>query len=90
MKVKRDVRNSILPSLTFGSETLEMELGTAVKSGCCKRSYIRGVCEVTGWGKSNETVYKRCSMNTCANEMKCGMMEWVKSNTLKWFGRVRD
>ncbi len=33
-------------------------------------------------------VYERCGMNTCANTVKCGVVEWVMRNTLKWFGHV--
>ena len=52
-------------------------------------SYLRGACGVTGWeGESNESVYERCGMGPCANRVKCGVVEWVKINTLKWFGHL--
>ncbi len=35
-------------------------------------------------GESSE----RCSMSTCANGMKCRVVEWVNRNTLKWFGHA--
>ncbi len=44
---------------------------------------------MTRWdGESNESVYERCGMSTCANGVNCGGVEWVQSNTLKWFGHV--
>ncbi len=27
-------------------------------------------------------------MSTCAKDKNCGVVEWVKRNTLKWFGHV--
>ncbi len=52
-------------------------------------SYLRGPCGVTRWeGESNESVSERCSMGACANGVKCGVVEWVKRNTLRWFGYI--
>ncbi len=49
-------------------------------------SYLRGACGVTRWdGESNESVCGRCGMGSQAN---CGVVEWVKRNTLRWFGHV--
>ena len=33
-------------------------------------------------------MYERCVMGTCANGVKCGGVEWVKRNTLRWFGHI--
>ncbi len=41
-----------------------------------------------GGGESSESVYVRCGSSICANELDCGVVEWVKRNTLKWFGHV--
>ncbi len=42
-------------------------------------SYLRGACGVTRLdSESNESVYKRYSMGTCANGIKCGVVESVK------------
>ena len=52
-------------------------------------SYLRGACCVTRLeGESNESVYERCSMETCANGVVwCrGMVK--KRNTLRWFGHL--
>ncbi len=44
---------------------------------------------MTGWdGESNENVYERCGMGSHANGVKCGVVEWLKRNTLKWFGHI--
>ena len=48
---------------------------------------LRGACGVTRWdGGSNESVYERCGMGSQANGVNCGVVEWVKRNTLRWFG----
>ncbi len=45
--------------------------------------YLRGACGVTRWdGESNESVYERCGMGSQANEVQCGVVEWVKRNML--------
>lgn len=55
-----------------------------------KMSYLRGGCGVTRRdGVSNENVYERCGIGTHANEVKCGVVEWVKRNTLRWFGHTK-
>ncbi len=44
---------------------------------------------MTNWdGESNESVYERCGMGSQANEVNCGVVEWVKRNTLRWFGHI--
>ncbi len=47
----------------------------AVEMNC-----LRGPCGVTRWdGENNE----RCGMGSRANKVNCGVMEWVKRNTLR-------
>ena len=44
---------------------------------------------MTRWeGESNESVYERCGMGPCAHGVKCGVVEWVKINTLRCFGHM--
>ncbi len=44
---------------------------------------------MTRWeGESNESVYERCDMGACESGVKCGVVEWVKRNTLRWFGHT--
>ncbi len=44
---------------------------------------------MTRWdGESNGIVYERCGMGSQANGVHCGVVEWVKRNTLRWFGHI--
>ena len=36
----------------------------------------------------NKEVYERCGVGPCANEVKCDVVEWMKRNTLRWFGPI--
>ena len=52
-------------------------------------SYLKGACGVTRRkGESNESMYERCCMGPCAHGVKCGVVEWMKKNTLRWFGHI--
>ena len=33
-------------------------------------------------------MYERCGMGPCASGVKCDVVEWVKINTLRWFGNM--
>ena len=36
---------------------------------------------MTRWeGESNESVYERCGLGTCAKGVKCGVVKWVERN----------
>ncbi len=37
---------------------------------------------------SNESVYERCGMGARVGGVKCGMVERVRRNTLRWFGHA--
>ncbi len=39
-------------------------------------------------GMSNECVYQRCSMRRHGSRVGCGVVEWVKRSTLRWFGHI--
>ena len=42
---------------------------------------------VTRWeGESYESIYERCGMGPCVNGVNCSVLEWMKRNTLRWFG----
>ncbi len=57
-------------------------------------SYLRGACGVKRWdAESNASVYERCGMGSQTNGVMGSqtngvdwVVEWVKSNTLRWFG----
>ncbi len=52
-------------------------------------SYLRGVCGVNRWdGLSNKSVYERCDMRGRGSGVRCGVVEWVKRSTLRWFGHI--
>ena len=52
-------------------------------------SYLRGACGVTRWdGENNESVHERCGMGSQASGVNCGVVEWVKRNTLRWSGHT--
>ncbi len=52
-------------------------------------SYLRGACGVQRMdGESNENAYNRFGMSRKGEGMKCGVVEGVKCNTLKWFGHL--
>ncbi len=90
MEVKRGLKNSILlPTLTYGSETWMWNMAQQSRVCAVEMSYLRGVCGVTRWeGESSESVYERSSMGACTSGVKCGVVEWVKRNTLRWFGQI--
>ncbi len=33
-------------------------------------------------------MYERCGMGSHTNEVNCGVVEWLKRNTLRWFGDI--
>ncbi len=37
---------------------------------------------------NNESVYERCGMRGRGSGVECGVVEWVKRNTLRWFGYI--
>ncbi len=58
-------------------------------SGSIEMSYLRGVCGVSRWdGLSNDSVYERCGMRGRGSGVGCGVEEWVKRSTLRWFGYI--
>ncbi len=45
---------------------------------------------MTRWEcETNESVYERPSIGTCAEGVKCGVVKWLKGNTLWWFGHIQ-
>ena len=43
----------------------------------------------TRWdGNSNENMDERCGVGSQAKGVSCGVVEWVKRNTLRWFGHT--
>ena len=85
MEVKRGLRNSILLLiLTYGSEMWMWNRAQQSRVRAVEMSYLRRTCGVTRWeGESNESVCKSCGMGSHTNGVNCGVVEWVKRNTLR-------
>ena len=90
VEVQRSLKNSIiLSTLTHGSDTWTWNKAQQSRVHAVEISYLRETCAMTKCKcKSNESLYERYSMEPCEDGMKCGLMEWVKKNTLSWFGHI--
>ena len=76
----------LLPTLTYGLEIWAWNRAQQSRVHAVEMSYLRQACGVTRQkDESNESVYERCGMGTCA---KCSVVQWVKINTLGWFGHM--
>ncbi len=50
-------------------------------------SYLWGASGVSRWDReSNEDTYWRFGMSEAAVGVDCGVVEWVKRSTLRWYG----
>ncbi len=88
MNVKRGLRNSILlPTLTYGLETWTWNGAQQLRVCAVEMSYLRGACGVSRLDGLNN-VYERCGMRGCGSGVQCGVVEWVKRSTLRWFGHT--
>ncbi len=90
MEVKRGLRNSILlPTLIYGSENWTWNRAQQSSVRAVEMSYLRGACGVIRWdGLSNESVYERCGMRGSGSGVGCGVVEWVKRSTVRWFDHI--
>ncbi len=86
MGMKRGLRNSILLSaLTYRSEHWTWSKAQQSKVRAVEMSYLRGACGVNRRdGVSNES----CGMTGRGSRVGCGVVEWVKRSTLRWFGHI--
>ena len=90
MEIKRELCNSILlPTLNRGSETWTWNRAQQLRVSAVEMSYLRGACGVTRWeDESNESVHERSGMGPFTNRVKCGVVEWMKQSSLRWFGHI--
>ncbi len=90
MDVKRGLRNSILlPTLTYGSENWTWNGAQQSGVRAVEMSYLRGACGVSRWdGQSKTNAYEKCGMRKRGSGVGCGVAEWVKRSTLRWFGHI--
>ncbi len=91
MVVKTGIRNSvILPTLSYASEIWTWNAAQQSRIRAVEMSYMRGACGVSRWDReSNEDMYRRFGMSETAVGMDCGVVEWVKRSTLRWYGHVK-
>ncbi len=82
--------NSIrLPTLTYGLENWTWNRAQQSSGRAVEMSYLRGACGVSRWdGLNNESMYERCGMRGRGSGVECGVVEWVKRSTLRWFGHI--
>jgi len=90
MDIKKGLRNSIvIPTITYAAETWTWNEAHQSRIRAVEMSYLRGACGVSRWdGERNERVYERYGMSENARGVDCGVVEWVKRNTLRWFGHM--
>ncbi len=90
MEVKRDLRNRVIvPTLTYASKTWAWNESQRSRVQAVEMSYLRSACGVSRMdGMSNESVYKCFVMGHVGEGKKCGVVEEVKQQTLKWFGHM--
>ena len=73
-----------MPTLMYGSETWTWNRAQQSKVRAVEMSFLSRVCGVTLEDENNESMYERCSKGSNANEVKCGVVEWLKVNMLRW------
>ena len=75
----------------YESETWTWNKAQQSRVRAVEMSYPRGACGVTRREcESNESVNERCGMGPCAKGVKCGVVEWVKRNALRWLGDLQE
>ncbi len=88
--VKKGIRNSvILPTLLYASETWTWNAAQQSRIRAVAISYLRGAPGVSRWDReSNEDTYGKFGMSEATAGVDCGVVEWVKRSTLRWYGHV--
>lgn len=66
-------------------EMLAFCLYRIVKSASCRNELQEGG-HVGKMMRAVKSIYEGFGMVMCADGMKCGVVQWVKMNTLRWFG----
>ncbi len=90
MEVKRDLRNTVIvPTLTYARETWAWNESQRSRMQAVEMIYLRSACGVSRMdGMSNKSVYEHFGMCHVGEGKKCGVVEKVKRQTLKWFGHM--
>ncbi len=87
MEVKKGLLDGIIiQTITDASGTWVWNERQRSVIQAVEMSYLRSACGVQRMdGESNESVHNRFGMSIKIERMKCGVMEGVKRNTLRWF-----
>ncbi len=90
MEVKRDLRNTVIAqTLTYASETWTWNESQRSRVQALEISYLRSACGVSRMdGMRNESVYEHFGMCHVGEGKKCGVVEEVQRQMLKWFGHM--
>ncbi len=89
-EVKKALRDSmIVLTVAYASETWVWNQSQRSKIQAVEISYLRGGCGVNRIvGESNENVYRKFGMSSRGEGMSCGVVEMVKSSSLRQFGHL--
>ncbi len=92
MDVKRGLRNSIVfPTLTYELENWTWNGAQQSRVSAVEMSHLRGACGVSRWdGLRNKSAYERCGVRGCGCGVGCGVVEWKKRSSLRWFGHIES
>ncbi len=90
MEVKKDLRNTVIvPTLIYMQAKHGPGMSQRSRVQAVELRYVRSACGVSRIdGISNESVYERFGMCHVGEGKKCGVVEEVKQQTLKWFAHV--
>ncbi len=91
-EIKKELRNSIIiPTVTYEIETWKWNKCKRSTIQVFKMNYLRSGCGVNKMGgESNENVlYIRFGVACKGAGMRCGVVEKVKCNKLRWFGHLK-
>lgn len=90
-EVKKSLRNSVLlPTLSYGSETWTASDEDLFKLRAVEMSFFRMAAGMNRLdGPSNREVYESFGMEEQALGIDCGVVEWIKRSTLRWYGHVQ-
>ncbi len=85
---KKGLRDRIIVlRITYASEAWVWNERQRLMIQAVEMNHLRSVCGIRKMdGESNESMYNRYGMPSKGEGMKCGVVEGVKCNTLRWFG----
>ena len=76
--------------MTYGNEVWTWNESEQSKIQAVEMSYLRAASGRHRMERvGNREVYENFGMEEKAEGINCGVVEWVKRNTLRWYGHVR-